>query len=151
MSREAGPSLVQRVHIDTDPGVDDLLAIALALASPELRVEGLTTVAGNVSLEVATDNARRFLQLAGLELPIGQGAAAPLALDAVDAHHIHGPDGRHGVELPAVPATALPSAGALLRSSLREQHIDQIIALRWERRFDYPSRLDRKFPGSRRA
>ena len=129
MSREPELSLVQRVHIDTDPGVDDLLAIALALASPELRVEGLTTVAGNVPVELATDNARRFLRLAGLELPVGPGAAAPLALEAVDARHIHGPDGRYGLELPTVPTTPLPNAGALLRSSLRERRVERIIAL----------------------
>lgn len=129
MSSDAGLSLVRRIHIDTDPGIDDLLALALALASPELRVEGLTTVAGNVSLDQATDNTRRFLRLVGVELPVGRGAAGPLALDAVDARQVHGPDGRHGLELPPAPAEPLPTAKALLRSSLRERRIDEIVAL----------------------
>ncbi|MGH7377304.1 MAG: nucleoside hydrolase, partial [Candidatus Methylomirabilales bacterium] len=51
------------VVIDTDPGVDDALALCLALRSPELRVEALTTVAGNVPVEVATRNALRILDL----------------------------------------------------------------------------------------
>ncbi len=52
------------VHLDTDPGLDDLLAIALALGSPRLRVESLTTVAGNAGLGAVTENAQRFLALA---------------------------------------------------------------------------------------
>ncbi len=81
--------------IDTDPGVDDALAILLALRSPELHVVGMTTVAGNVSVEQATANLHRVLALSKpqAQLLIGQGAAAPLQRVLETATHVHGPDG----------------------------------------------------------
>ncbi|MGH7207695.1 MAG: nucleoside hydrolase [Nitrospiraceae bacterium] len=85
----------RRVIIDTDPGVDDALAILLALRSPELRVVAITTVCGNVPVEQATQNLFRVLGLvkppAGLL--IGQGAARPLCQPLQTATHVHGADG----------------------------------------------------------
>ena len=123
-------SLVRRIHVDTDPGLDDLLALAFALASPELRVEGLTSVAGNASVEVVTDNLQRFLALAGVEIPIGRGASAPLSLSAVTAERFHGDDGRGGIDLPP-PADQreLPDASEVLRHSLVERGVQQIVAI----------------------
>ena len=67
-----------RLVIDTDPGVDDAVAILLALASPEIDVVALTTVAGNVSLEKTTLNARRLLELAGRhDVIVASSAASP--------------------------------------------------------------------------
>lgn len=88
-----------RVVIDTDPGVDDAVAILLALASPEIEVLALTTVAGNVSLEKTTLNARRLLELAGRDdVLVAAGCAQPLAgpsADAIEVHasEVHGSDG----------------------------------------------------------
>lgn len=118
-----------RVHIDTDPGLDDLIALGLAFASPELEVLGVTTVAGNVSLDVVTDNARRFLALVGVDVPLGRGAAAPIALSAVHAAQVHGDDGRAGIELPEVRPLALPAARDVLRQSLLERGVTRVIAL----------------------
>ncbi|MCP4005966.1 MAG: hypothetical protein GY725_17390 [bacterium] len=129
MSNSGSSALVRRVHIDTDPGLDDLLALALAWASPELRVEAITTVAGNASLEHVTDNARRFLAFAGLDLPLGKGAARPLSLETTDAISVHGEDGRGGIALPEVPPGALPDAREVLRHSLLERRVDRIVAL----------------------
>jgi len=85
----------RRVIIDTDPGVDDALAILLALRSPELEVVAITTVCGNVPVEQATQNLFRVLGLvkppAGLL--IGQGAASPLRQPLQTATHVHGSDG----------------------------------------------------------
>ena len=85
----------RRVIIDTDPGVDDALAILLALRSPELEVVAITTVCGNVPVEQATLNLIRVLGLvkppAGLL--IGQGAASPLCHPLQTATHVHGADG----------------------------------------------------------
>ena len=83
------------VVIDTDPGVDDALAILLALASPELHVVGLTTVCGNVPVGQATRNLFRLLNLVNAPpgLLVGQGAARPLEEDLVMALHVHGSDG----------------------------------------------------------
>ena len=90
----------RRALIDTDPGLDDLLALALACASPELRVVAITTLAGNLPLDTVSANAARFCSLAGLDVPLGRGAKRPLALAPGDAAWVHGPDGRGGVELP---------------------------------------------------
>jgi inosine-uridine nucleoside N-ribohydrolase len=117
------------VHIDTDPGLDDLLALALAFASPELSVEGVTTVAGNAALPIVTANARRFCALAGADVAIGVGANQPLALTPIDAAHFHGKDGRRGAPLPEVPEANLAPARDVLRHSLVSRGVEKVIAL----------------------
>ena len=84
-----------KVIIDTDPGVDDALAILLALASPELDVVGITTVCGNVPVGQGTKNLFRLLHLLNPApgLLVGQGAARPLEEDLETAVHVHGSDG----------------------------------------------------------
>ena len=81
--------------IDTDPGIDDALALLLAWGSPELAVEAITTVAGNVPVTTATRNLDRLLLLRRpLRTPrVGVGAAAPLARPLRTAEHYHGIDG----------------------------------------------------------
>jgi purine nucleosidase/pyrimidine-specific ribonucleoside hydrolase len=81
--------------IDTDPGIDDALAILLALASPEVRIEGVTVVAGNVPVDLAVANARRILAVAAPTPmpPVIRGAEAPLKRSLVTAGHVHGQDG----------------------------------------------------------
>ena len=87
---------MKRVIIDTDPGIDDAAAILLALASPELSVEAITTTYGNGPVEVSTANAYRILNAAGrLDIPVFSGAAKPLLRDpnegwAVQVHGSHG-------------------------------------------------------------
>jgi inosine-uridine nucleoside N-ribohydrolase len=85
----------KRVIIDTDPGVDDALAIVLALLSPELKVEAITTVNGNVPLEQATRNAALLLDLLDPKpRPIlARGAAQPLKKRPFRAHSVHGSNG----------------------------------------------------------
>ena len=87
------------VVIDTDIGVDDALAIVLALRSPELRVELVTTVAGNVGLSAVTDNARRMLALLDPTEPprLVRGAARPLRGRLNTAPDVHGDDGLAGL------------------------------------------------------
>jgi inosine-uridine nucleoside N-ribohydrolase len=122
-------TLATRIHVDTDPGLDDLLALALAFGSPELRVCGITTVAGNASLEAVTENARRFAALVGAAVPLGRGADAPLALSPVNAVHVHGPDGRRGIPLPEAGPAELPSAREVLRASLAVHGVERVVAL----------------------
>ena len=70
---------MKRVIIDTDPGIDDTAAIFLALASPELHVEALTTVYGNGTIADCTRNALVILETAGRsDIPVYQGAGKPL-------------------------------------------------------------------------
>jgi len=95
---------------DTDPGIDDTLALLLALASPELELLGLTTVFGNASVTQTTANALHVLTVAGRdEVPVVPGADAPLARPfAGPATHVHGADGLGNIErsTPARAATA---------------------------------------------
>ena len=90
------------VIIDCDPGIDDAIALLLALASPELEVLAVTTVAGNVPLARTTPNALRVLDLAGRsDVPLGAGAARPLVhLPTADADDTHGETGLDGSDLP---------------------------------------------------
>ena len=92
--------MAQHLLIDTDPGIDDALAILLALRSPDACVEGVTTVAGNVAVDCATANARRILAVAGPDPlpPLAAGAAAPLKRELVTAHQVHGQDGLGNLE-----------------------------------------------------
>mgnify|MGYP003708200961 CR=1 FL=1 len=70
----------RKILLDMDPGIDDTLAILLALRSPELHILGLTAVAGNAPLEMTARNALRILEAAGaLDIPVAAGAARPLA------------------------------------------------------------------------
>lgn len=96
------------VIIDTDPGLDDALALLLAFASPELEVLGLTTVGGNSGLAHTTRNALRLLHLIGRDdVPVAAGADTPLVRqDAVSAAGVHGDDGFGGVPLPEAPREA---------------------------------------------
>jgi pyrimidine-specific ribonucleoside hydrolase len=96
--------------IDTDPGIDDALAILLALASPEVDLRLVTTVHGNVELAQTTENALRVLHLAGRsDVPVAAGARESLVhLQPERAGHVHGAAGLGGVELPPSPAVPDP-------------------------------------------
>ena len=96
----------QKIIIDTDPGQDDAVALLFALASPELEVIGVTTVAGNVPLGSILTNARQVLELAGrANIPLYAGCARPMSRPLVTAEHVHGPTGLDG---PALPAPTMP-------------------------------------------
>ena len=88
------------IIIDTDPGIDDALAIAIALFSDTLDVKLITTVAGNVSLEKVTKNALRLLAFFGKDVPVAMGAYKPLVEPLVDASNVHGPSGMEGFDFP---------------------------------------------------
>lgn len=102
----------RRIIIDTDPGVDDAIAILLALASPELEVLGLTAVAGNVPLDLTEANARRICELAGRrDIPVFAGCARPLRRPLVTATVAHGETGLNGARLPAPTMAPRPTHG----------------------------------------
>ncbi len=90
-----------RVIIDTDPGVDDALALLLAMRSPELKIEAITPVAGNVPLELSLPNALRMVEIAGRsDIPVAVGAKAPLLRRLVTAAYAHGENGLGGAVFP---------------------------------------------------
>jgi len=89
------------IIIDTDPGQDDAVALLLALASPELEVLGITTVAGNVPLVLTTRNACIMLELIGRQdVPVYAGAIRPMVRPLVTAEFVHGKTGLDGPILP---------------------------------------------------
>lgn len=91
----------QRIILDTDPGVDDAIAFFLALRSPELKVEAITPVSGNVPLAFTLPNALRLIEIAGHpDIPVAAGAAVPLVRRLVTAAYVHGNNGLGGVEFP---------------------------------------------------
>jgi inosine-uridine nucleoside N-ribohydrolase len=103
---DAGPT---RIVIDCDPGLDDAIAILLALASPELTVQAITTVAGHAPLANTTANAIRVLEFAGRPgIPVAAGADRPWVREAVAAPRTHGETGLGGAQLP--PAAGVPDA-----------------------------------------
>ncbi|TDA29490.1 MAG: pyrimidine-specific ribonucleoside hydrolase RihA [Hadesarchaea archaeon] len=92
---------VKRVLLDMDPGIDDALALLLALRSPELEIGAITTVAGNVEVEKTTKNALKVLEFLGLETPpVAMGCSKPLFRELRTAKHVHGEDGLGGLFLP---------------------------------------------------
>jgi inosine-uridine nucleoside N-ribohydrolase len=85
----------KKIIIDTDPGVDDAMAIQLAINSDEFEILGLTTVFGNVSVDLATINALRLIDIAGQNIPVSIGAAAPLKGEFMGGvPFVHGNDGQ---------------------------------------------------------
>src|SRR5438132_11790728 len=90
-----------RVIIDTDPGVDDALALLLAMRSPELKIEAITPVSGNVPLELTLPNALRMVEIAGrTDIPVAAGAKAPPMRRLVSAAYAHGENGLGGAVFP---------------------------------------------------
>lgn len=91
----------KRIIIDTDPGVDDALAFLLALASPEIQIEALTTTQGNVTLEKATRNALSVLELGrASHIPVVPGSLVPLVQPLRASAHVHGESGLGNAQLP---------------------------------------------------
>ena len=96
----------RRIIIDTDPGIDDAVAILFALASPELEVLGLVAVAGNMPLAVTERNARALVELAGRpDIPVYGGCPRPMGKPLLTAERVHGDTGLGGLALPP-PAVA---------------------------------------------
>jgi len=102
----------KRVIIDTDPGTDDAMAIILALNSPELKVEALTVVPGNVDGRQGLENALKIVSLAGrCDVTVAGGAQHPLNQKLITAQFWHGKNGLADVELPPSKCKADPRFG----------------------------------------
>jgi len=99
----------KRIIIDTDPGVDDALTFLLALASPEIKLEALTTTQGNVTLEKATRNALSVLELGRASyIPVARGSMLPLVQPLHASAYVHGESGIGNSQLPAPQAKTVP-------------------------------------------
>ena len=101
--------MAHKIIFDTDPGIDDAMAVLLALASPELELLGITTVFGNSSVEQTTRNAQHVLEVAGrTDVPVVAGAGQPLTRPRGRKTSVHGDDGLGNIGLP--PASREPVA-----------------------------------------
>jgi inosine-uridine nucleoside N-ribohydrolase len=101
--------------IDSDPGLDDALAIGLAVARPEIDLLAVTSVGGNADVRHCTENALRLLHAFGRsDIPVAEGAVGPLTGEVVRATAIHGEGGIGRTVLPESPATARPEGAVAL-------------------------------------
>lgn len=103
----------KKIMIDTDPGIDDAAALAVALFAQEVDVQLITTVAGNVSLDHVTENALKLLTFWNLKIPVAPGASHPLLRPLRDASDVHGKTGLAGYELPAANRNNLLAESAV--------------------------------------
>lgn len=101
----------RKLIIDTDPGIDDAIAIAMALFSEKLDVKLITTVAGNVSLDLVTENTLKLLTFFRKDIPVAKGAREPLIQKFDDAKNVHGASGMDGYDF-----------GEPNRNNLLEEH-----------------------------
>ena len=100
-----------RLLLDCDPGLDDAVALALAMASSELVVAAVSTVAANAPIDIVTSNAERVMDRLDCRCPLFQGAAQPLVIKARHSTDIWGGDGRLPLDIPGRPAKRLDRAG----------------------------------------
>ena len=139
------------ILIDCDPGHDDAIAILLALASPEVELRGVTTVAGNQTLDKTTRNALKILELAGrTDIPVAAGADRPLTRTLRTAAHVHGESGLDGPDLPEPSARPADVDAVDLLAELIEPGVVLVptgpltnVALLLQRHPDVRDRLDR--------
>ncbi len=114
--------------IDSDPGLDDALAIGLAVARPELDLLAVTTVGGNVDVRHCTTNALRLLNVFGApDVPVAEGSAGALVGTIVRATEIHGEAGIGSTVLPASPATARPEGAVDLIARILREHSEPVV------------------------
>lgn len=122
---------MQRLIIDTDPGVDDAQAILLASAHPDTKIEALLTVGGNVGLEHTTRNALTIVEAIGQDIPVYQGCDGPLVLESEDAAWVHGTDGLgdSGIKPLKRKVEAEHAANALVRMVNAEPNEFTLVAI----------------------
>lgn len=120
----------RRIILDSDPGIDDAMAILLAAQSPELRIEAITVVSGNVLVDQGVENALKLVELAGrTEIPVAGGEKYPLRRKLITAPIVHGSNGLGETELPSPAKTAESRHAVDLIIDLVRAHPGQITLL----------------------
>lgn len=97
---------MEKLILDCDPGHDDAIAILLAAGSPHIELLGITTVAGNNSVDNVTRNAQAVCEVAGIDVPIAKGANVPFVTPQIVSEDIHGDSGMDGPVLPEVTGSS---------------------------------------------
>ncbi|RDY65767.1 nucleoside hydrolase [Lysobacter soli] len=113
--------------IDTDPGVDDALALLMAFNDPRHEVVGLTIAAGNVGLKHTVANALKLCEVAGIEAPVFAGCPGPLLHPAPDAGYVHGEDGFGDVGYEAAQRAAEREHAAQAILRLSHEHAGKLL------------------------
>ncbi|MEK5494285.1 nucleoside hydrolase [Paenibacillus sp. FSL R7-0297] len=119
-----------RMVIDCDTGIDDALAILYALRTPEVVVEGITTVFGNIDVKQAADNTLRLLTLAdpGYDIPVALGASKALVRELTGfSTHVHGENGIGGVELPPSGQVPVQETAAEFIARMADENPGEIV------------------------
>ncbi len=133
---------MHKIILDTDPGVDDTMAIAYALAHPDIELLGLTTIYGNINIDYATRNAQYVLDVLGAtSVAVARGASTPsIQTPLPHADFVHGADGLGNVYPGSEPGKAA-SAAAVLRADARHAAVEPVDAA------DFIIQSARQFPG----
>ncbi|MCX6551176.1 MAG: nucleoside hydrolase, partial [Acidobacteria bacterium] len=132
LTPDAGAGPPRRVIIDADPGQDDAVAILMAMRSPNLKIEAITAVLGNVPLELTLENALKLVEIGDRpDIPVAAGARSPLVRKAVTATYVHGANGFGGVVFPApkVKPVATPAADLIRQIVRKYPHEVSILAI----------------------
>lgn len=118
----------QKIIIDTDPGIDDAMAIHYAFADPRLELLGLTSIFGNVFTEQATRNALSLVEQAGSSIPVAAGASGPRIQPAnLPSHYVHGDEGFGSLPAPKPVSLADPRAAAVFLSETCRKYPGEVI------------------------
>lgn len=117
-----------KLIIDTDPGIDDAMAIFYAAAAPEISLLGLTTIFGNVTTKIATRNALRLLEAVELDVPVAHGAEAPLSLPPFKpSSQVHGEEGFGDIPAQEPKGAALTEEAADFLIRMAREHRGELV------------------------
>ncbi len=117
-----------KLIIDTDPGIDDAMAIFYAAAAPDIELLGLTSIFGNVTTDIATRNALRLLEAAGVDAPVAAGAQVPLQLPPFKpSAHVHGAEGFGDIPAATPLRTALDETAAEFLCRMAREHKGELV------------------------
>jgi inosine-uridine nucleoside N-ribohydrolase len=117
-----------KLIIDTDPGIDDAMAIFYAAAAPDIDLLGLTTIFGNVTVETATRNALRLVELAGLDIPVAGGADVPLVLPPFEpSAQVHGDEGFGDIPAETPKGQAISETAAEFLVRMAREHKGELV------------------------
>ena len=119
--------MTHKVIIDTDPGIDDAMAIFFAFQHPDIEVLGLTTVFGNVPVSMSAQNALTLCELAGKDIPVCKGVGRPwVGCESNYAHFVHGDDGFGNIDFPKSNHPLDPRSAAQFIVDMARQHPGEI-------------------------
>ena len=117
-----------KLIMDTDPGIDDAMALFYAIADPNIDLLALTTVFGNVTTEQATRNALFLLEAVGIDIPVAQGLSQPRELPAFPpSAHVHGSEGLGTLQIPKQTAEVIAETAPEFLVRMARKHKGELV------------------------